>query len=69
MEEKANTMVVLENPVPAFGKLVKDKGGRAEAEGENQVNEELRPSSHAQQGTILGVHWDQMIGVTDVNLG
>ena len=55
--------------MPAFGKLVKDKGGRAEAEGENQVNEELRPSSHAQQGTILGVHWDQTIGVTDVNLG
>ena len=62
-------MVVLENPVPAFGKLVKDKRGRPQAEGESQVNEKLRSPDHAQQGSILGVHWDQTVGVTDVNLG
>ena len=55
--------------MPAFGKLVKDKGGGVESQGESQVNEEVRPPGHAQQGTILGVHWDQTIGIMDVNLG
>ena len=49
--------------------MVKDKGDRAQAKGESQVNEELRSPGHAQQGSILGVHWDQTVGVTDVNLG
>ena len=69
MEEKANIMVVLENPVPAFSKLVKDKGDGVQAKRESQVNEELRPPGHAQQRSIFGVHWDQMVGIMYVNLG
>ena len=38
VKEEANVVVGLQYPVPAFGELIKNEGGRAEAKNEGWVN-------------------------------
>ena len=41
VEKKANAVIMVEYLVPAFGKLVENKDGGAQAERESQVNIKL----------------------------
>ena len=69
MEKETDAVVVLEDPVPALGKLVKDKRGRAETKRKSQVDVEALAPGHAQEGPIVWVDGDQPVRVANVQFG
>ena len=69
VEKEADAVVVLEDPVPALGKLVEDKRGRADTKRKSQADVEALPPGHAQEGPILRVDGDRPVRVANVHFG